>query len=366
MKTINRLQECAIKTLIILAIASFNLVQSCTVQAQTMSKTTRQSAIDYTNPMKNAHKKINHPENINLTATATVLRSAINSGFDDIKPRLTPCGNRLYFSRTFHPGNTNGVMDSEDIWYADFNTESNAWSEPIHMAGVLNNHGPNYVNNVSATGDTIILGNQYGRRGKMTAGLSYSVNVNGQWSVPTNIVIENDYNMSEHANAFVSLKNGVIIRSIQRAESLGERDLFVSFWDGETATEPLNMGNVINTEFEESSPYLASDNKTLYFASKGHDGYGNFDIFVTRRLDDSWTNWTQPENLGPAVNGPMDDEFFSITHCGKFAVFSKQVNVHNTDLFRISLEELFGTSEVKVNEKENEKSDLKNSAVASL
>lgn len=166
--------------------------------------------------------------------------------------------------------------------------------------------------------------------------------MNGEWSVPVAINIINGYNMSAHSSSFVCLKNGIIIRSVERAESIGERDLFVSFWDGETATEPVNMGSVINTSAEESSPYLDSDNKTLYFASKGHNGYGGYDIYVTRRLDDTWTNWSTPENLGPAVNGQMDDEFFSISHCGNYAVFSKQVNVHNNDLFRISLEELFG------------------------
>jgi hypothetical protein len=320
------------------------------------------------NRIKTSHKKtIRHAEEVNLEARAVVLQNEINSGFDDVKPKLTPCGNRLYFSRNFHPGNFNGVNDSEDIWFSDFDAETNNWSEPIHMSGVLNNAGPNYVNNVSVTGDTIILGNRYMKKGKMRAGLSYSVNVNGQWSEPTNIEIENDYNISEHANSYVSLKNGVIIRSIQRAESIGERDLYVSFWDGVKATEPLNMGTIINTEFEESSPYLSEDNTTLYFASKGHNGYGGSDIYVTRRLDESWTNWSTPENLGPAVNGTMDDEFFSVTHCGKFAIFSKQVNVHNTDLYRISMNELFGKQEYK-NDNDNKKNVLKhdNSSFASL
>jgi len=176
----------------------------------------------------------------------------------------------------------------------------------------------------------------------MYAGLSYSVNVEGQWSAPVSIDIQNDYNVSEHDNAFVSLKSGVIIKAIQRGETFGERDLYVSFWNGVKATEPINMGGVINTDLEESAPFLASDNKTLYFASKGHAGYGGYDIFVTRRLDDSWTNWTTPENLGPAVNGGLDDEFFSLSYSGKYATFSKQVSVHNVDLFKISTQELFG------------------------
>lgn len=156
-----------------------------------------------------------------------------------------------------------------------------------------------------------------------------------------NIDIDNDYNVAPHAQSYVALSTGVIIRAIQRAETIGERDLYVSFWDGKKATEPINMGTVINSEFEESSPYLAADNKTLYFASKGHKGHGGMDIYVTRRLDETWTNWSEPENLGPAVNGPLNDEFFSLTHCGNFAIFSKQVSVHNVDIYRISLSDLF-------------------------
>lgn len=299
-------------------------------------------AQDYSSLTKNAGKSIVHAADVNLSGKAVALNATINGAYEELKPTLAPCGNRLYFSRLFHPNNTMGAMDNEDIWYTEFDKTTDTWSDPIRMTGVLNNDGPNYINNVSVTGDTIILGNQYGKKGKMRAGLSYSVNENGKWSDPRTIVIKNDYNISAHSNSFVSLKNGIIIRAIERSETVGERDLYVSFWNGEVATEPLNMGGVINTEMEESSPFLAADNKTLYFASKGHNGYGGFDIWVTKRLDDSWTNWSTPENLGPAVNGALDDEFFSITHCGNYATFSKQISVHNVDLYRISMEQLFG------------------------
>jgi|SRR5688572_17189362 len=69
---------------------------------------------------------------------------------------------------------------------------------------------------------------------------------------------------------------------------------------------------------------------------------------MTTRLDDSWTNWTVPVNLGPAVNGHMDEEFFSITHCGRYAIFTKQMSVHNEDLYKIPVEELFGKSKTVV------------------
>jgi OOP family OmpA-OmpF porin len=338
-----RITEAKIK----MAILFFSILISYSLQAQGNMDAVGSYSVQI--QQNDAPNKIRLAANVNTEARPEAVQNAINSPYDDIKPRLTSSGDRLYFSRNYHPGNFNAVNDPEDIWYADFDAATKTWSEPKHMEGVLNNAGPNYVNNVSVTGDTIILGNEYLKKGKMRAGLSYSVNVNGEWSVPVAIKIKNDYNMSQHANSFVSLKNGIIIRSIERAESIGQRDLFVSFWDGEMASEPVNMGSVINTEAEESSPYLAADQKTLYFASKGHNGFGGYDIFVTRRLDETWTNWSTPENLGPAVNGDLDDEFFSISQSGSFAIFSKQVNVHNNDLFRISMDTLFNENKEVAN-----------------
>jgi OmpA-OmpF porin, OOP family len=330
MITSTRIKETTIKIIILVLIVLGAAFHSVTIQAQSFTATTSHN--------RELTKSSASAQGVPAEAKAIEFKGMVNSAFPDIKPKLAPSGKRLYFSRNFHPGNTNGVNDPEDIWYSDFDAVSNSWTEPVQMRGPLNNAGPNFINNISATGDTIILGNQYLKKGKMRAGLSYTVRSNGGWSPPTSIQIVGDYNMSAHDNAFVSLSTGIILRSVQRAESIGDRDLFVSFWDGKEATEPVNMGAVINTEFEESSPYLAADNKTLYFASKGHKGLGGFDIYVTTRLDDSWTNWSTPQNLGPAVNGALDDQFFSITHCGKFAMFAKQVSVHNTDLYTVSMD----------------------------
>ena len=294
--------------------------------------------------VKNSQNSIIHlASNLNLSAKASPLNPSVNSPFAELKPAIALHGNRLYFSRSHHPHNTAGVEDKEDIWYADIDkSNNNAMSEPKRLDGILNNSGPNFISGISVTGDTIMLGNQYSKKGKMRAGLSYSVNEESGWSAPKTIDIRNDYNLSEHGSAFVSKKAAVIISAIQREETYGDRDLYVSFWVGGEATEPINMGRVINSNLEESSPYLACDGKTIYFASKGHHGYGGYDIYLSHRLDETWTNWSEPENLGPVVNGPKDEEFFCITHCKKFAYFSKQVSDINTDLYKIPMTELFG------------------------
>ena len=338
----NRIKVRGINATMILILFLVMSMYSCVAQAQ-------QADPNFPgNPVKTAGKVINVGVTVNMTARAVPMRSSINSPYAELKPAFAPNGDKLYFSRVSHPNNTNGENDQEDIWYSNYDSTTNVWSEPIRMPGYLNNSGPNFIENVSKTGDTLILGNQYLKKGKMRDGVSYSVNVNGEWSFPKPITILDDYNMSNHGNHFVSLKLGVIISAVQRTESVGHRDLYVSFWNGEYATEPVNMGGVINSMAEESSPYLACDNKTLYFASKGHNGYGGYDIFMTTRLDESWTNWSVPVNLGPAVNGHMDEEFFSITHCGRYAIFTKQMNVHNEDLYKIPVEELFGRSKAVV------------------
>lgn len=63
------------------------------------------------------------------------------------------------------------------------------------------------------------------------------------------------------------------------------------------------MGKSINSANDEATPQLLSDNKTMLFASNGFSGYGDYDLYVSYRLDDSWKNWSEPINLGGKING---------------------------------------------------------------
>ena len=94
---------------------------------------------------------------------------------------------------------------------------------------------------------------------------------------------------------------------------------------------------MVNTAGEESAPFLASDDKTLYFSSNGFSGYGGSDVYVTKRLDDTWTKWSEPENLGPEINSPLEDLFFNIPAASEFAYYSRGVSETNTDIFRVKL-----------------------------
>jgi len=172
----------------------------------------------------------------------------------------------------------------------------------------------------------------------MKAGVSISRKTETGWTQPEALAVENLYNYSEKANFYMANNRKTLLMSIEREDSYGDRDLYASFLqDNGSWSEPLNLGNTLNTASEESAPFLAADDETLYFSSDGFAGFGGTDIFVTRRLDDTWKNWSEPENLGPDINSETDDEFFNIPASGEYAYYSRGVGTDNLDIFKLEL-----------------------------
>lgn len=126
--------------------------------------------------------------------------------------------------------------------------------------------------------------------------------------------------------------------SVEREDTQGGRDLYVSFQKNDSLwSEPLNLGDVVNTAGEETAPFLASDNKTLYFSSDGFSGFGGADVYMTKRLDDTWTNWSEPENMGGDINTKLNDLFFNIPSTSEYAYYSREVAIDNADVYRVKL-----------------------------
>lgn len=280
------------------------------------------------------------PELLSRGLVIEALDKNVNSDYTELNPMLSPDGKTMYFSRKNHPENVGGVEDKEDIWYSELGGDGK-WTLARNMGPQFNNAGPNFVNAVNSTPDgqtVLVLGNKYLPNGKMVAGVSLSNQVNGNWTPPAPIQIQNDYNYNEKANYFLTNTRTSLLMSVERDDSHGSRDLYVSFQkDDNTWSEPLNLGDVVNTANEESAPFLAADNKTLYFSSNGFSGFGGNDIYMSTRLDDTWTNWSEPQNMGPDINSPLDDLFFNVPSSGEYAYYSRGISDTNTDIFRVKL-----------------------------
>jgi len=284
--------------------------------------------------------EINVTNDINNDYVPVALGHTVNTEYNELRPLISPDAHTLYFSRRNHPGNIGGVSDDDDIWYSERDSISGEWKEAKNIGKPLNNRGPNFISSVSVDDDgtLVLLGNAYYSKNKMTMGVSKSyLKPDSTWTQPENLTIKNDYNYSEKANYFLGTDKKTMIMAVERKDSYGDRDLYISFQQPNgTWTVPLNMGNVINTADEEGSPFLASDGVTMFFSSKGFSGFGGFDIYLTRRLDDTWTKWSEPENLGSSFNSKEDDIFFNFTENDEYAYFTRGTE-GNTDIFKVKL-----------------------------
>ncbi|ACT96307.1 OmpA family protein [Dyadobacter fermentans] len=279
---------------------------------------------------------------INFTATQLKTQKenmgkAINSKGQEVAPIISPDGKTLYFTRNNFEGNI-GSPSRQDVWYSTLN-DKGQWTDALNMGSPINNAGDNAITSISADGKTIYLINEYRPDGSMYFGFSRSFKTKSGWGFPKSSKITNLVGSATTIEITVSPFENVLIMSVQRADSEGGKDLYISFLQKDnTWSEPRNLGSVINTADYEGTPFLALDNKTLYFSSQGHAGYGEGDLFLTRRLDDTWLNWSTPENLGPAINSPLWDAFINIPATGDYAYFSASDKVlGQEDIFRIRM-----------------------------
>lgn len=269
---------------------------------------------------------------IGLTSSlpAQVLNSdsfrTVNSFFDEQNPIISPDGQTLFFTVGNHPSNVGGKRDPGDIWFSRL--LDGQWSEPIHAGSLLNDRAYNAVAGFSDNGQQLFLHGHYDPSGERarTQGISISTNTGNGWSRPANISIPYYQNKSGLLCGTISQDGGVFVFSADTYGSHGVDDIYVSFNESGKWTEPKNLGATINTQFQELSPSLSADGKTLYFSSNGLKGNGSFDIFSASRLDDSWTNWSTPKNLGPEINSPGRELYYRPTKSPDAAIFTSTIN----------------------------------------
>ncbi len=268
------------------------------------------------------------------------LGAAINTYADELHPTISADGKVLYFVRDNYKLNT-GTREKQDIWYS-YSTGDNQWTPARNIGPPINTDQSEGVFFVSPDNNTIYLTHQYDAFGDyLDEGIAVSHRTDKGWSIPENIQIDNYYNHNKYYNYCMSVDQQVLIMALERNDSRGDLDLYVSFRkpDG-SYTEPINMGDDINTSQGDFSPFLAPDGITLYFASEGHPGYGSADIFVTKRLDNTWRHWSTPKNLGPNINTSDWDAYFTIDAKGEYAyLVSYNSQYGGADIYRMKIKE---------------------------
>jgi OOP family OmpA-OmpF porin len=261
------------------------------------------------------------------------LPPVVNTNFDEQHPLISADGKILFFERTDHPLNI-GLENNTDIWIS-YLQENNQWTLPINAGFPLNDRQSNQILSVNPTGNILYLKND-------RSGQILQSQLEGRsWSFPVQMPIDSVESLPPDTDLHISADETVLVLAYSGSGGKGGRDLYIAFRkEGEAAwTEPVHLGNSVNSKGDESRPFLAADQKTLYFASNGLPGFGKYDLFLIRRLDESWTNWSNPINLGSWINTPIDEKSLSVPASGKIAFLSVPGDSSKTDIVRISIPE---------------------------
>jgi len=264
----------------------------------------------------NGFKEFKQPE---------LLDNKVNSTAFELSPIISPDGKYLFITRDNTEENKGGYFD-QDIWYTTME-DGHPLKEMMNIES-LNNKYPSGIISCSSDNNSIIISGSYSDQQKESLSpLSRSIRTESGWSYPEEIIIDDYINTANSHSFAVSPDEQYVLMSVERTETFGNIDLYVSQKIGENHySKPINLGPVINTFANDFAPFLSADNTTLYFSSYGHPGFGSADVFMTKRLDGSWTNWSAIQNLGKSINDENWNAYFSISASGKYACLIK-----NTD-----------------------------------
>ena len=257
------------------------------------------------------------------------LDKTVNTFYHEAAPVVSPNGKDLYFFIQNHPENTYGKEGSQDIWVTH-KDDKGIWSPPKRLGSPLNNNRSNQVFNVLPDGSIFIRGG----RGKNDKGFSI-VTTSGS-STELKVKDFADMEKGRFSGATISTDIKHMVLYFSEFEGSTRSDLYISHAQPDGSwSRPVKMK--ITDKSDEFGPFIAPDNKILYFASDrpGAGKQGGIDIYKTERLDDTWENWSEPVNLGRPINTAAGDSYFSMDASGN--IFTSRANSRvdggNLDMF---------------------------------
>lgn len=220
----------------------------------------------------------------------------LNTNAEEFAPVVAANGKILYFCGS----GREAMNDGEDVYVSRW--KNNDWETPV-LVSELSGEGNQSPLSLSPDGLTMLLG--------VDGKLHISHQQKKIWSKPRPLYSINNA-FAWVGRASLSANSSILILEASNTLDpiLGTKnvDLYISFLRNDTLwSKPVRLPAPVNTSYEERSPYLHSDNKTLYFASDGHAGLGEMDLFKTTRLDETWLHWSKPYNIGRKFNTIHDD-----------------------------------------------------------
>ena len=237
---------------------------------------------------------------------------AINSPYDEYFPRLTADYRNIIFTRK---------ENNRENFYESTQDSTGEWQTARLLQGDINSELYNEgAHCISPDGKYLFFTGCNRPDGRGSCDIYVSRREGDRWGAPHNLGAPVNSGGWEAQPALAADGRTLYFVSNRRGGQ-GGYDIWKSTLqsDGQWG-EPQNLGPTINTVYDESSPYIHADNRTLYFASDGWPGFGNKDIF--RSQLDSADRWQEPVNLGYPINDHHEQSALTVSMNGKQAFFS--------------------------------------------
>ena len=267
--------------------------------------------------------------------------SEINSFYPEFTVRPYK-NNTLYFSTIKDPERV--PLPSEEVdeefqihftekrFFTDIYKSSRSgdgWSKP-EKVNKINSPYDDWIVGLNNDGDELYYYNQY----REFLNFRQSTASNGNWQASRVIFTSIPFAIDKNGMAITD--NGrTVIFAANLYDSFGGMDLYITKQNPDkTWTEPKNLGEDINTEYDEISPFIHPNGATLYFSHNGPTSIGGYDVFKATLVGNSV--WENPTNLGYSVNTFTDDVSYSITDDGHYAYVCRPGEKGDFDIFEIN------------------------------
>jgi len=248
-------------------------------------------------------------------------------------PVISIDGKSLFFTRAREGYDGSSVLD---VWRA-FVNEDGTFTKPEVLGGNVGSRYSIAVTSISPDNNSLYLIGKLHADTPPEDRVMVSHRTKNGWSVPSPIRINGLGVKGIETDYAFGPDQRTLIMSVTRDSTMGGRDLYVSFLNEESNswTVPLWLGTDINSIYNEITPYLAADTKTLYFSSDRLGGIGDLDVYRSIRLDSSWQHWSTPENIGHSINRRGRTSYYTEDAQGKYAYFVWRNDTHSqSDIFR--------------------------------
>jgi len=262
----------------------------------------------------------------------------INTEYPEYSPMLTADQEKMFFTSR-REGTTGGKKDAFDMMYYEDIYESNKfnniWGPAKQIEGSINTVKHDANVGLSNDGQTLYI-----YRSDKNNGDIYESKLEGTiWGSPK--ALPEPIN-SKYRETCVSLspdKNTIYFVSDRKGGFGGQDIYYCKKQDDDTWGEAINLGDSINTKYNEDGVFIHPDDKTLYFSSQGHNTMGGFDIF--KSVKDENGNWTKPENIGYPINTAEDDLSIVVSADGQIGYYTstKSDGYGDKDIYKIKFSE---------------------------